>query len=480
MPSISKNSIYLFSGSAVQKILSFVYFIFLARYLGPESIGKYTFAIFFVLIFSVFIDCGLNQILIRQTARDQSKAKDYLSNILAVKLICAAIIYLIIILAVNLLGYPTITKNLVYLAALAMILSNLADTFYSVLRGFQSLKYESIGLIFYEFTILVIGFIVLYFRLPLLYVIFPLIFASIIYLLFGLIIVNKKYQIRPTPKLNLGMAKNLLKIAMPFFVASVFGVLFSYIDVVLLSKLGGDKFVGFYSAAGRIPSGLRIVPIAFAAALYPAACLYFEQNKDELRRVTEKAISYLILLCLPIIIGLWVFADQAIAILYGAKFIEAVSALRILSWSILFVFLDYIFFVILNACGQEKKNVLNRGLAMVAIIILNLICIPALKHIGSAWAFTFSFAFLAFLGSLASYRTIHFSVKRILLYFIQVLIVSLVMGFILIMLKSIVSLVPLILIGSVVYFVGLWIIGLIGREDIRYFKNLIGLAKINR
>ncbi|MGB9680713.1 MAG: flippase, partial [Minisyncoccia bacterium] len=459
MPSVSQNSLYLISGSVIQKLLAFIYFIFLARFLGPESVGKYTFAISFVAIFSVFIDIGLNQVLIRETARDQTKVKDYFNNTLTFKLICSTIIYLIIILVVNLLGYPEITKKLVYLAGLVIIIDNLTNTVWAVLRGFRNLKYEGTGLGIYELVVLGVGLVVLLLRLPLPFIICPLILASVVYFIFALFFLIKKYQIKPRWSFDTLIIKQLIKVTLPFFLVGLFGTIFSYIDVVLLSKLGGDKFVGFYSAAGKMPAGLRIIPIAFSSAFYPAACFYFEKNKDELKRITEKIIFYLILFSLPLVAGLWVLADNLINILYGQKFLEAVPALRILVWSILFVSLDYIFLAILNACGQEKKNVFNRGIVMAAIIILNLIFIPLFKHIGSALAFTLSFAILSILGGWMSQKIVCFSVKNILIRFFQILFVSLVMGVIVLLLKTIVSLIPLIAIGAIIYFVGLWIIG---------------------
>lgn len=480
MASISQNSLYLISGSVIQKILGFIYFIFLARFLGPESVGKYTFAISFTTIFSIFIDWGLNQVLIRSVAQNQTKTRDYFYNILAIKLIFSAFIYLVIILIVNLMGYPEITKKLVYLAALVTILDNVSSTIFSVLRGFQNLKYESIGLALYEVIILSVGLIILYSHLPLPYIIFPLIFASSFYLVFGLFCLAKKYQIKPALKFNHLLIKQLIKITTPFFLAGIFGTLFSYIDVVLLSQLAGDKFVGFYSTASKLLGGLRILPIAFTAALYPTACLYFVSNKDLLKKIIEKSISYLILLSLPITIGLWVLADQVIIFVYGDKFLPAVSSLRIVACGLLFVFLDYVFFAILNAGGQEKKNVFNRGVAMITIILFNFLLIPSLKHIGSAMAFTLSFALLTLLGGLKSQKLIGFSMKNILIYFFQVLVVSLVMGVIILLLKSMVNFVILIFIGFFIYLISLLISGLITKEDFRYFKSLIGFIKIHR
>ncbi len=480
MPSLSQNTFYYLIGSGVQKVFAFFYFIALARFLGPDLVGKYIFAISFAAIFMVLMDLGLNQVLIRQAAREKKEADKFFGNILSLKTIFSILVFLIIVLIIKFLNYPLITQQLVYLIALAFILENFSSTVYSFLRGYQNLKYESIGLSLYAFIVLIVGLLILYFKLPLPYLALPLIFASLFNLFFSVGMLYRVYQVKIFFGFNLQRLRSLLKITLPFFLVGVFGTIYSYIDVVLLSKLAGDKFVGFYSAGGKIPAGLRILPIAFAASLYPLASFYFKTQKDELRRVVEQVIFYLILFTLPLVFGLWILAEPAIRILYGERFLEAVPVLRILCFSIIFVFLDYVFIVLLNACGKEKKNMVNRGLVMVAIIVLNLSLIPLLKHLGSAIAFTLGFAFLAFLGGLMAWRETKFSWKNIIGKFLKILLASFLMGIVILLLKKIVPLFFLILIGAVIYLLIIWFLGLIKREEIRHLKSLIGFLKIHR
>ncbi|MDD2646697.1 MAG: flippase [Patescibacteria group bacterium] len=480
MASISRNSIYLLSGSVVQKILAFVYFIFLARFLGPDSVGKYTFAISFAAIFSIFIDLGLNQFLIREAARDEEKARGYFYNIISVKLITSAIIYLLIVIAVKLLPYPEITRQLVYLAGLVIVLENLANTNYSVLRGWQNLKYEGLGLGIYQVIVLATGLVILFAHLPLPYLIIPLILASIFNFLNGMFFLRKKRSIKISLKLDKATIRGMIKVSLPFFWSGLFGTVFSYIDVVLLSRLANDQAVGFYSAAGKIPAGLRMFPIALVSALYPAACFYFINNKEELKRILEQIIFYIILFTVPLAVGLWVLAEPAILILFGDKFLSAVPALKILSWSMLFVFLDYVFFTVLNAIGQEKRNVFNRAVAMIVIIIFNLLLIPLLQQIGSSIAFVLSFILLVVLGWLGTQKVIFIPLRSLLSKFVQVLVISVVMGLIMVLLNSLFPWWVVAIIGVGIYALGVWIMGLINAADIQYLKNLTKFFKTNR
>jgi len=56
---IVKNTSYLTGAFIIQKVLAFIYFTILARVIGVDNVGKYTFALSYALIWAVFMDSGL-------------------------------------------------------------------------------------------------------------------------------------------------------------------------------------------------------------------------------------------------------------------------------------------------------------------------------------------------------------------------------------------------------------------------------------
>lgn len=154
---LTQNTAYYTLALIIQKVLAFVYFAFLARGLGVEDQGKYTFAFSFTTIFSVFVDVGLASVLTREIAKDREQTKKILANVLGVKLILSVFAYLLIVTVINLMNYPPLTKQLVYLTGFIMLLDNFSTTFWGVLRGNQNLKYESIGGIIFQFLVVGLG-----------------------------------------------------------------------------------------------------------------------------------------------------------------------------------------------------------------------------------------------------------------------------------------------------------------------------------
>src|SRR3990167_1502861 len=111
---LAKNTSYFTLALVLQKIISFSYFIIIARALGPEDLGKYYFAISFASIFSILIDIGLTNVLTREIAKEKNKANNYLGSVMAVKLPLSLITGLIIVIFAHLLGYSELVKTLIY------------------------------------------------------------------------------------------------------------------------------------------------------------------------------------------------------------------------------------------------------------------------------------------------------------------------------------------------------------------------------
>jgi len=80
--SIAKNTSYFTLALVLQKVISFTYFLILARNLVPEDLGKYYFAISLTTMFAIFIDIGLSNVLVREVAKssDEENSKLEIRN----------------------------------------------------------------------------------------------------------------------------------------------------------------------------------------------------------------------------------------------------------------------------------------------------------------------------------------------------------------------------------------------------------------
>ena len=478
MVSTAKNTFYLLAAYIYQKLIALFYFIFLARYLGADSFGKYTFAISFATLFSVLIDFGLFPVLTREIARDKEKTKIYFGNVLTFNLLAGTFVLFLICLLINLLNYPSITKILVFLSSLVALSDALALGVYQVFRGHLNLRFESIGIIIHKTVMLIVGLVLIFSGAKLIWMILPLMFASLFYLFNAVIFLRRKLGLWPIPRFDRSILRFLLGLAWPFFIAAAFGKLFATSDTILLSHLGNDTYVGWYSAAQKLATAfLLLVAGSLSTALYPAFSYYFVRSKDVLNKLFHQGVFYLMLITIPLVFGLLVLSRPIILFIYGGDYLPAAPVLILFSLSIPFMFLDYIISGFLNACEKQKVNTFIHGIGAVIFIVLILIFIPNFYHLGVAVAVVVSFLFLFIMEAYWAGKIIQIDVKYFLKKISAIFLAGLAMAVVLLLIKNSLHLIACVIIGILIYFIASCVLGLVKKQDIIFLKSIIRLKK---
>jgi O-antigen/teichoic acid export membrane protein len=462
---IARNTSYLTLALILQKIISFTYFTLLARYVGPASLGKYYFAISFTTIFAIFIDLGFANVLTREVAKDQNRSQKWLANILALKVPLALLSLAAVFVLINLLGYDETTRNLVYISSICMVLDSFTVTFFAVIRGFHNLKYESISSVIFQLIVLTFGYGALLLGGGLVPAMFALALASSYNFIYSLIILQKRIKIGIKIAYDKYLVKEILVISWPFAVYAIFQRLYTYLDSVLLSILAGDEQVGLYQIAFKIIFALQFLPMAFTASLYPAMSSYWHSNREQLLISFERAMNYLIIISLPIIVGAIVLADKII-LLFKAGYGGALLPLQISIISLFFIFINFPIGSLLNACDRQRKNTFNMGVVTVLSVILNLLLIPHWQAVGASLTVLITNALMFILGILQVKKIIAYRSHKNLKIFSKVLLASLAMGFIIYFGKAYLNVFIATLGGGFIYFALLLALGGFGREDL--------------
>lgn len=468
---LAKNTAFYSAALAGQKVLSFIYFIFLARAIGVESQGQFSFALSFTAIFAMFLDLGLTQILIRETAKDTETSQKQLANVIGFKLLASVVIYALVVVLVNLMNYSEITKQLVYISGFVMLLDSFSLSVYGVIRGHHNLLFESIGTVLNQLVVLVVGLIGLWLGWGLRMLMAVYLLASLINFFWAIYNLNKSFGIRIMSKFDGRIIRQLLILSIPFAIAGIFNRIFSSIDVVLLSKLAGDWAVGIYSVAFKAAFALQFLALAFSASLYPAFSNYFTHSKEKLSKLFTKSMYWLIFASLPLAGGVIAIADKVIGGIFGEKYLPSIEPLQILMASMVFVFLCFPIGALLNACDRQTRNTVNLGIVAVFSFIVNLILIPVWGYNGSALANLMSYGLLFVLGILVVGQITDYDRKFLILSFLKALLACCAMYLIVTFLKESIHFIILIPIGALVYLGLSYAMGLFSVRSIKEFSK---------
>lgn len=474
---IAKNTSYLTLALIIQKVISFFYFIILARSLGPESLGKYYFAISFTTIFAVFIDLGLVNYLTRETAKNKEGSKLLLSNILGLKFVFSFISVLAVFLFINFLGdHDALTRQLVYISSICMILDSFTLTFFGSARGFHNLKFESISSVIFQLIVLIFGCLFLFLKLDLRMIMFSLVLASVFNFIYSYLILKIKIKIPIYLSFNFPFIKKIVLASLPFALFGIFQRLHTYLDSVLLSFFSGDYYVGIYQVSFKIIFALQFLPMAFVASLYPAMSFYWKNNKGQLKTTFKRSIDYLLLISIPISLAVFLLADKIILI-FKNDYDGASLPLKISIISLVFIFLNFPLGSLLNACDRQAKNTRNILLALISSIVLNILLIPKFQAVGASIAVLFSNALMFVLGIIECKKVIDYKLKDNFLIFIKIVSAALVMGLFILLLKNSINIFLLCFLSAIIYFLFLFFSGGFKKDEILYLINSFNLSK---
>ena len=462
---IARNTSYYTLALVMQKVISFTYFVMIARALGPEDLGKYYFAISFTAIFAIFIDLGLTNVTTRETAKDQTQAEKLVSAALALKIPLAAISLGLVALLINLMHYPGLTRQLVYLSSICMILDSFTLTFFSIARGFHNLSFESIASVIFQLIVLSAGFVTLRLGFGARALIGGLVAASVFNFIYSAAILKNYWKVSIRPRLDRAMLRTVILFAIPFAIYGIFQRVYTYLDTVLLSALSGDHAVGIYQVPFKVIFAIQFLPAAFSASLYPAFSSYWANNREQLAVTFERAMNYLLIISLPLTIGILAIADKVI-LLFKSGYDDAILPLRITMLSLVFLFLNFAIGAILAACDRQKINTVNMGVVMATSVVLNLILIPRLGAVGASITVVATNFLLFVLGLSVVPKIIKIRPKKILAVFAKVGISAMIMGLSAYSLKSYLNVFLVVGISGLIYFAILFLLGGFRREDI--------------
>ncbi len=439
----------------------------------PDLTGQYFLALSITTIFSVVAEFGITSVTTREIAKDPTQARSLISHALALKLPLMTCAVLGSVLTGWLLGYDPSVQTLIALASVVLVLDALQVFFYGVLRGFQALQFEAVGIFSGMFTTAIVGGLVLFLAPSLPLLIVALMTGSFINLLVASSrVANRLGWATLIPHWSSQDARLILKMAFPFALAAIFVKVYSYVDSILISKILDTTAVGLYAIAYKFTYAFQFLPLAFIAALYPVMSAVAGKDEASLERILLKSMWYMAVLSAPIVFGLYAVAPEAIA-LAGEGYEQATVVLQVLVFVLIPIFLDFPIGSLLNACGKQSIKTAIMGVTMVINIVLNAILIPKIGILGAAYAALASFIFM-FGAGLFYIPTVlpSFSFGRLLRTILPMYLVGGVMLVVVTALKPIIGWIPVVLVGGAVYLVGLVLTGSLKLTDFRYLKRV--------
>lgn len=459
------NAILLSSSQLVRAAIGFLFFLFLARQLGPGDFGKYMFAFSLAEIFSILGDLGLHEYSIREMARRPELLKERLPGILALKTLLSSTSAIIMLSILPLLGKDRATS----LAVVAFALAQIGYSwFYASTIAFaarQDLHIQAFLWLMEKVLFAAAGVaVILATSKDFVLVAFSNTFVQFFGGALAVAIAWRKYG--PWVRdLHRDQWSRYLKAAIPFGLIVAFYLVYFRIDTVMISFFRGDEEVGQYSAAYNLVSALLFLPSGLVAALFPRLAGAYRSPEDNLDGPFQKAARWLLALSMPMAVGIWLLADPLVLALLGDTYLPAVTAFAVLGWVLPVWFITFLQGNILTVV-ERQKAVAVVGLAnMILNVGMNLIIIPRYGFTGAAVTTLLT----ELLGLMLMFWLLrrNISLARTGIMALKVTLVTSVMGLIVWQLRDRAEVFLVAAVGAVVYAIAVVALGIVPLSEIR-------------
>lgn len=430
---ILKNTFWLGVSQIASRVIRAILVIYAARLLGASGYGVFSYAIAIAGLANIFSDLGINSIFIREVSRKSSSLRSkYLSTAFALKLALLSFLFLIIVFIVPHVTQLPGAKALLPLIACLFLFDGLRDFGFSFIRAIERMELEAAVSLWANTAIvaLSLGFL-LYSPTPYYLALgyatgSALGLGATIYVLRGnlreLILGCDRVWVRP-----------ILRSAWPFAILSFLGAVLMYSDILMLSWMRTAPELGFYSAAQKPVQLLSALPFVVAASFFPVMARLADTNKVRFRLVMEQALTMVMSLALPFIIGGILLGDQLTTLLYGHNYAASIPVFQILMVSLIVTFPSAIINHAILAYDIQGKFVGPVIGGAFINIALNYLLIPRWGIIGAASA--------TLLAQLISQGFIYYQLRarlgfQLLVHIKKIMIATLGMGFAIIGLRE--------------------------------------------
>lgn len=471
------NTLALTIASAGHLVGNVILFFYLSRLLQAEGLGIYATVIAVFQTAALGCGIGLSTLLPREIPKDFSQTNRYLIHGGLASVAGVVVLIVALDLLVPHLGYLPQTQTGLYIASLALLPESIQVILYAIFISYQKAKFIAANSLFLILGRISVSLLAL--RLGFGVVGLIVIFATFSYLalLMNFFLLNQ-YVLKPHWEFDKVFLHKMLRELKVFAALALLNALCSQSEVIILSLLGGEIQVGYYSAALKLVTIWAMVPTSYMTATFPVLSATYQESRQKAISLQNRSLKYLIALALPLAIGITVTAGTIIPMFYGPGFQESIGVLRLLAWYLPLVFCNMLLWRVLTVRGDQKIVFQVQLMTEVLQALLAVWLIPTLGYYG---------AVLGLLGGNLAYMVcLMYYVRRdqtplpLIRMGWRFVLASAAMGIVAWLSIPWLHLLVVIPVAAVVYFVVLWILKAFSPEDVTLFKELSGISGILR
>lgn len=398
------NTSWMFAEQILRMVAGLLVGIWVARYLGPNQFGVFSYAVAFAALFNSIAKLGLDSIVVRDLVNEPTKHNLYLGTAFWLKLVGAIAMLGVMALAVLFTSNDATTNLYVFIVASGAIF----QSFEVVDFYFQSKVLSR----FVSISKLVQLFISSLLKLYLLFTGSDLIWFVIVTLVDQITLAASLYAAFRHQQIgkfynyfDFTVAKKMLSISWPLIVGGLIIMIQSRVDQIAIKEIVGNNELGYYSSSIRLIEFFNFVPAIIISSLFPAILNAKQKSKElyESRLLSLYKMMMVFFICVAV--PIYIFGDEIILFLYGSAYAPAGPLLSLMVFRLFFVSYGVVRHAYLMSENLIKYTMFTIIAGAFVSILLNFFLVPIYHSKGAIFASAISFFTSTFLFDFFYFKT---------------------------------------------------------------------------
>ena len=396
---------------------------------GNEAYGFYYALFSFSYIFNILLDLGITNYNTRNIAQHPQLIGKHLSGILGIKL-CLVGVYVAVTFSVGLLmGYGSEEFRLLALLTLCQALNSLILYLRSNFEGLLLFRWDSLFSVLDRLLMIAICGLLLWgpgiadrgFRFTIYHFVYAQLAAYALTAALALTVIGRRAGLRRL-RFDRRFFLVVLKQSAPFALLVLLMASYNRLDPILLRRLAGDADAGIYAGAFRLLEALTMVAYLVSVPLLPVFSKICKElagsmpaaSGGQLTDVVRLVFWPMMLFAAGSAVAGNLMAEPPMELLFPGRGMQYVPVFQVLIFGIVPIGITYIFGTLLTAGGHLRQLNLFAATSLVLNLGVNLLLIPRLGAVGSAWASLTAQGFMAAAQLLLSVRLFRLPARALL------------------------------------------------------------------
>lgn len=371
---VARNLGALVGGQLVTWTMTLVWTLIVPRILGPVDFGILVSAQSVGGVLCIALGVGAQAYLTRETVVDGTVGCTLIGTALILRIALVPVVGLAAILWARLAHYGHDATLVLYLITGMTAFTLLLEPVQAAFQAIERMKYIAYANVINKVAQSLIGIALVLVGVGVVGI------AADMALTAGVVLLLSWLWLRPYFRINVATNASLMahvtKESASFWVYSVFGMVYLWIDTIMLTLMTRSYVVGWYGASTQLFQTLMFLPVFVQTAWLPRLVAAFGKSRRDLHEAARAPVELILTVSLPIAAGTVVVADALIHAVYGPSFSHAAPVLMILGLCIPPIYLNNILAPILVA---EKRQALWTFVMIGAAVLnplINLALIP--------------------------------------------------------------------------------------------------------